>query len=251
MATSDKVLDTEVLARLLDAGVSPGGYAPRQLRSPPVNTAGLPGLLAYDLPALQGTNTRGMVLPKKSPGEPDRMYLSPDETEDTTVAHEAEHLLAGRGLGHPADINKQFDTLVGNSKARGNFVRSAIDAAPYLQEKYGLKNAYFSPKMYQFQGSLAPNLLFEQLASLASVEATQGVDLTKDPVLRKTLFKDRNVRETYNAMTGLRQTRLDAKDIAPYTRLPEKEPSMVEKVKSLLGFAKGGTVPNAGNTKLI
>ena len=84
----------------------------------------------------------------------------------------------------------------------------------------------------------------------AGVEAAQNVDLTKDPVLRKTLFKDRDIRETYNAITGLRQTRLDAKDLPPYTRQPE-EPSMVGKVKKLLGFANGGHVDHAGRKRDI
>jgi hypothetical protein len=87
-------------------------------------------------------------------------------------------------------------------------------------------------------------LLYEQLADLAAIEQTLGVDLTKDPQLRKTLFKDRDVRETYNAITGLRQTRLDARDLPPYTRQPEKNTaqSLLEKAKKSLGFNGGGNV---------
>ena len=82
--------------------------------------------------------------------------------------------------------------------------------------------------------------MYEQLASLAGYEAANNVDLTKDPVLRKTLFSDKDVRETYNAITGLRQTRLDARDLPTYTRQPE--PGITDKLKKLLGFASGGPV---------
>jgi hypothetical protein len=71
-------------------------------------------------------------------------------------------------------------------------------------------------------------------------------------VLRKTLFKDKDVRETYNAITGLRQTRLDARDLPSYTRQPElAEPGTVDKLKKLIGYANGGYVANAGNKKDI
>jgi hypothetical protein len=83
------------------------------------------------------------------------------------------------------------------------------------------------------------------------LEQRHNVDLTKDPELRKTLFKDPAVRETYNAITGLRQTRLDPRDLPPHTRQPENEPGFMSKLKKLIGFADGGTVPHAGNNKLI
>ena len=254
MASNDDQLDQALQQKLLEVGASPAGYSRRALKNPPVNTMGIPTLLAYDLPSLSNTNTDAFVLRKQSPGEKDRMYLSPKSGQEA-VAHETEHLLAERGLGTPSKINTQFDKLIGNTESRDAFVRSAIDAAPYLKEKYGLTNAYFDPKMYKFQGPSAPNLLYEQLASLASIEATQGVDLTKDPVLRKTLFNDKNVRETYNALVGLRQTRLDAKDLPPHTRQPETVESTgsqtINKLKKLIGMAEGGRVDSAGNNKLI
>jgi hypothetical protein len=77
-------------------------------------------------------------------------------------------------------------------------------------------------------------------------------------VLRKTLFKNKNVRETYNAITGLRQTRLYARDLPPYTRQSEPteptepaEPGMMDKLKKMIGYANGGYVENVGNNKLI
>lgn len=183
----------------------------------------------------------------------DAIFMSPD-ADAKTAAHEAEHLMARRQLGGASKINTKFDELIGDKGLRSKFVSAAIAAGPYLTEKYGMESGYFDPKMAKFQGSRAPNLLFEQLAELAAIEQTQGVDLTKDPVLRKTLFKDKDVRETYNAITGLRQTRLDPRDLPPYTRQPEPaEPGLAGKLKSMMGFAKGGFIvkPVPGGKKDI
>lgn len=253
MAQDDK-LDDATLGWLRTLGLDPTGYTRRKLENPPSNTAGIPNLLAYDIPDLTGTNVSGLVQSKVRPGTPDRMFLEPGATaRSEVVGHETEHLLARRGLGTAAALGPKFDELIGRPEARDQFVRAAIAAAPHLEKKYGIKNAYFTPLMYDMQGGRGQNLLYEQLASLAGVEAQQGVDLTKDPVLRKTLFKDKDVRETYNAITGLRQTRLDAKDLPPYTRQPEKEPDTgaLQKLKQLIGFANGGMVPRAGNRKDI
>ena len=106
-----------------------------------------------------------------------------------------------------------------------------------------------TPEFLKKQGGVG---MYEVLATLGGAESALGVDLTKDPVLRKTMFKDRDVREAYNAVTGLRQTRLDPRDIPPYTRVEEPvEPGMMGKLKRMMGYAEGGYVENAGNTKLI
>ena len=224
----------------------------------PYTTSGIPGLVVNRVPYLDSTNTGGFVVSADSSGN--GPTLSPDMFVKTkagpdVIAHEAEHLMSRRQLGGAHEINKKFDELVGDPYKRWDFVNAAIDAGPYLKEKYGLENAYFDPRQRDIQGSLLKNLLYEQLASLAGAEVAQGIDLTKDPVLRKTLFKDRNVRETYNAITGLRQTRLDAKDLPPYTRQPESSSTTdlgtIDKLKKLIGLADGGMVPKAKNTKLI
>lgn len=223
----------------------------------PANTAGIPGLLLRAMPVLDNTNVRGMMLADSrtsqnmaNRGVQPNIFIRPDAPRDT-IAHEAEHLLARQNLGYPSLVNKKFDELVDNWKERGKFVKNALDAAPYLKEKYGIENAYFDPEAVKEMGGSV--VLYEQLASLAGAEAAQNVDLTKDPVLRKTLFKDKNVRETYNAITGLRQTRLDPRDLPPYTRQPEKEEpkSMGAKLKELIGYANGGYVAKAGNKKDI
>jgi hypothetical protein len=216
--------------------------------SPYTATAGLPGLRTYVDPELTGTDTAGYVFGDAPPSDTS-MFLRKDKLKDT-VGHEAEHLLAAKQLGHPTEINSLFDSLVDNKKqgnlVRSRFVKDAVDLYPYLKEKYGLQSAYFDPRMYDFQKKhgAAQNLLFEQLASLSAIETTQNVDLTKDPELRKTLFRDKEVREVYGALTGLRQTRLDSKDIRPHTRIPETEPSLMDRAKKSLGFSAGGEVTN-------
>lgn len=254
---ADPTLDENTIRMLSKEGINPYGTSVRSTQGMPANTAGIPGLLARDVRELKGTNTAGFVLDSSKPGVnptlADVIFMSPDEGPQTT-AHEAEHLMARRQLGSGSKINTKFDELIGNKDMRAKFVKSAIEAGPYLTEKYGMESAYFDPKMAKFQGSRAPNLLFEQLATLAGIEQTHNVDLTKDPVLRKTLFKDKDVRETYNALTGLRQTRLDARDLPPYTRQPEPaEPGLAGKLKNMMGFAKGGFIvkPVAGGKKDI
>lgn len=253
-----KDLDPRTVALLQGEGVRPSTLKP-YTGPTPYTTAGLHALKTYNTPELVGTNTRGFVLGSnafadfdKNRAQSNSVFLRPGAGQDT-VAHEAEHLMATKGLGTASAINRKFDELIGDTQSRRQFVSAAIDAAPYLKEKYGIENAYFAPEM--LRRNPGGVLMYEQLASLAGYEAANNVDLTKDPELRKTLFKDKNVRETYNAITGLRQTRTDAKDLPSYTRQPEKpeksEPGMVDKVKKLLGFANGGRVDTAGNKKLI
>jgi|688.fasta_scaffold532024_2 hypothetical protein len=243
-------LDPQTLELLLRSMGSPSGLKELPTKGLPANTAGIADLLPYEKSTLRGTNTQGFVVsdPRLSQTERNRgavgaMFVAP-ESKPEVFSHEAEHLMAKKQLGHPSAINEKFDELVKDPKARGAFVMAAMDAAPYLKEKYGISNAYFDPKI--LKNNPAPVALYEQLASLAAAEYTLGVDLTKDPQLRKTLFKDPAVRETYSAVTGLRQTRLDPRDIPPYTRVPEpKAKSLLDKARGSLRMAQGG------ETKLI
>jgi len=244
MATSD--LDPRTRKQLREEGINPDSLKGRTTPAgdQPYTAAGLPSLQVLDVPQLENTNTRGFMLGSNRVSEFDKnraqtqaVFLRPD-ADKNTVAHEQEHLLARQGLGTGAAINSKFDELIGKRgpALREQFVRDAIDAAEHLKEMYGIDNAYFKPNMLK-QGGTA---LYEQLATLAGYEAANRVDLTKDPVLLKTLFKNKDVRETYNAITGLRQTRLDARDLPTYTR--QSEPGMTDKLKKLIGFAGGGAV---------
>jgi len=256
MATTG--LDLRTLEQLRGGDIDPSRLKERKISSAdqPYTSAGLPSLRVFDAPELQGTNGLGFVLGSNRIADFDKnrrqaqaVFLRQD-ADKNTLAHEQEHLLARQGLGTGAMINEKFDELIGKKGGaqRKQFVEDAVGAAEHLKTKYGIDDAYFDPHMLK-QGGTA---LYEQLASLAGYEAANNVDLTKDPVLRKTLFKNKNVRETYNAITGLRQTRLDARDLPPYTRQSEPaEPGMIDKLRKMIGYASGGYVENAGNSNLI
>lgn len=232
--------------------------------APPTVTAGIPGLKMYEDPFLEKINSRGYMV-DIGPRTTDAMFLKPNlQNPEATMAHETEHLLAKRQLDSAGNINQMFDKLSDNPKSkdtrfaeqlRTTFVQDASKAFPYIQEKYGIESGYFDPKMLKNQ-MYEQNLAYEQMAVLASIEATTGVDLTKDPYLRKNLFKNREVREIYNALTGLRQTRLDAKDLPPHTRIKEKDSGRIsdyiESIKKPK-FSAGGLVdkPLLGGSKLI
>ena len=264
MAKSDEdyIPDAATLQAMAEAGIPSARTNPSRLDRMPSTAAGLPSLRVRDVPYLEGTNTKGFItdsnLVKNADSNRRRdqtVFKAPSAGADT-AAHEVEHLLARQNLGHSVATRDKFEELLGQGSTtkmvskRGDFLNGLIEAAPYLKEKYGIDNAYTDPAFIKKQGGVG---LYEILATLAGAEAAKNVDLTKDPVLRKTLFKDKDVRETYNAVTGLRQTRLDAKDLPPYTRQPEKntDPSMVDKLKQMMKFAEGGYVPNAGNRKII
>lgn len=260
MATTG--LDLRTLEQLRSEGIDPSRLKERKIpsRGQPYTSAGLPSLQVFDTPALQDTTTEAFMLGSNRIADFDKnrrqsqaVFMTRPDATPYALAHEQEHLLARQGLGTPAMINSKFDELIGEKSGaqRKQFVKDVIGAAEHLKTKYGIEDAYFDPRMLE-QGGTA---LYEQLASLAGYEAANNVDLTKDPVLRKTLFKNKNVRETYNAITGLRQTRLDARDLPPYTRQSEPtepaEPGMMDKLKKMIGYANGGYVENVGNNKLI
>ena len=259
MAT-ERNLDRETLNLMRGEGMQPSAMTrvktPAELNP---SAAGLPGLMMYNDPTLKGTGTAGYVMMGddnvKNPGMAQAMFINPTEgNKADIIAHETEHLLARQNLGRGSNINTKFDELIGDKgQTRSKFVNDAVDVRPYLKEQYGMDSAYFDPKMVEFQGRRARNLLYEQLATLSALEQRHQIDLTKDPILQKTLFKNPAVRETYNAITGLRQTRLDPRDLPPHTRQPENKPGLMDKAKKALGFSKGGSIDKAlrGGSKLI
>lgn len=221
--------------------------------SAPYTLSTMPGARALYDQTLAGTTTGGYVHPAlkmrsrsgKEVAPQDVVFLRPGREQAQELqsrAHEAEHLLAKRGLGDATAINEKFDELMKDSRARRAFVEGAVGMQPYLEKTYGTKSTYFMPEMLAFQDKRGrgANLLYEQFAELAAIEQATGKDLTKDPELRKTIFKDKKVREVYNAMTGLRQTRLDARDLAPYTPIPEKSEGVMQFIRSKMGYNDGG-----------
>jgi hypothetical protein len=232
---------------------------------------GLPNLQIYKDPSL--APGAGYVISPNERTKAEQLYkvhrqtpaifLEPNLTADKgAIGHETDHLLARAQLGKPSAINTLFDSMANDPKQgralRSQFVQDAAKVYPYLKEKYGLDSMYFQPEMIKYQGPIAPNLAFEMMADLVGIEAKTGTDITKDPYLRKNLFKDRETREIFNALTGLRQTRLDAKDLPPHTRQKETGSGffsdVMEKLKRKdFGKKAGGSVdkPLPGGNKLI
>jgi len=153
-----------------------------------------------------------------------------------TVFHEADHALANKMLGHAMIINRKYDELTEKRGGldRYKLVSELVNSRDYLNQKYGLESGYFHPKMLEIQGPLAPNLLAEQLAVLSAIEQRQHIDITDDLELRKTVFNNPRTRENISALMGLRQTRLDARDLPPYT--PYIKPENIKKSKKNKSF---------------
>lgn len=150
-------------------------------------------------------------------------YKDPAQ-RNRTLAHEAEHLMARTGLGHPLLIGKKFEEVAGGGSS-AKFIKDASNNLEYLQNKYNINPTYFRKKLVDSilnsRGGNTATPLSEQFATLSAIEQTEGVDLTEDPVLRNNLFSDPEVRQAYRALTGLRQTRLDSKDLDPYRPVSE------------------------------
>ena len=260
---ADPKYDEKTAEYLQENGIPRSEAYSRVLKIPakdlPTNTAGIPNLLAREMPLLKGSNTSGFMLDSNRVKDEmsnralqPNIFLSPDRHEHT-LAHETEHLLARQNAGFSTEPRDLFMKMLGEKPytqmtRRDDFLEGLKKSLPHLEEKYGIKNGYMNPKFIDQQGKVG---LYEIFATLAGAESTLNVDLTKDPELRKTMFKDKKVREAYNAVTGLRQTRLDPRDLPPYTPQPENEPGIMDKAKKLLGFANGGYIDNAGNKKLI
>jgi len=190
-------------------------------------------------------------------------YSKTDMSPSVVRAHEIEHALSAQGLGSGAALNSLWDKLTEADKdyrvGRGSVVGRLIKHAPYLEKNWGLdptavKSGYFSKEVLDRKD--ARNFLYEQLATLSALEQLKNKKLTEDPYVRENIFRTPAERETYDALTGLRQTRLDAKDLPPHTRQPEKmKATLLERIRSTNWFAQGGLVdkaaPEAYRSKLI
>lgn len=241
----------------------------------PYTTAGLPSLVGEysqrSLPSnIQGV-TYGSLYPQGKSRQSVSLYNPEDKSPSYTRAHEAEHSLMFQGAGTLDAYNKIWDELVGkNGASRETIYKRLVNHADYLQKNWGLPKAdvelgYFSgvipkSKTKEEEAYNTPeNIWHEQIASLSAIQQLKNKRLMDDPYIRKNIFKTPAEREAFEAMTGLRQTRLDAKDLAPYTPVKGSTGSedyssknkLMQKVKDLFGYASGGMVDAAGNKKLI
>jgi len=152
---------------------------------------------------------------------PKLIRYSPIATDpNITRAHEVEHVLSQQNLGEPGSMSKKWNELAPTSSAQ--IMQRMIANAPYLQEKFGLptNEFYFDPEFMQDPNY--QNMIDEQFATLSALEQQKNKRLTDDPYVRENILTTPEDRAAYNAMTGLRQTRLDPRDISPYTPVSDK-----------------------------
>lgn len=134
--------------------------------------------------------------------------LSSKPGEDPTKFHM--RMAQQAGLNVLGSVNRPDDVA--------KFNEDLDKALPYINQKYGqastgyINNATGQTTTNKYDPS---SKLFEKLTDLASLEMQTGKDLTSDPYLKETLFKDPKVVAMYNAMTIPRMTRLDPRDLPP------------------------------------
>jgi hypothetical protein len=154
-------------------------------------------------------------------------------TREQTLLHELEHSMDERGgdlFGRPKvsrmDNNyRAYYLLNQNWKPVEKFVQSVVENQDKLKNFFGqeIVSGYINmtpdtlKKLQQRGGDRG--LFAEQIASLSALEQATGKSLTRDPEMRK-LFPDTKMMAVYDALTGFRQTRTDARDLPPHTPLP-------------------------------
>jgi hypothetical protein len=205
-----------------------------------------------------GSDTRGYII-ASSPDTLNLNYmLTPAEREITTL-HELEHSMDARGgdiYGRPnfaklggMDNNYRAYSLMGDDWSPITAtVKNMVDNREKLEKFFGrpVDNAYFRKDSYdELKKSGKTKAMFsEQLASLSALEQTTGKFLTQDPEMRE-LFPNTRMMAVYDALTGPRQTRMDARDLPPHTPVPsytyQQNPALRFIQKSLTGENEYGT----------
>jgi len=208
-----------------------------------------------------GFDTRGYMRPSSPDTLNLNFRLTPAEREVTTL-HELEHSMDARGgdlYGRPKfakmggmDNNYRAYHLMGDDWGPiTETVKNMVDNREKLEKFFGrpLDNAYFRKDTYDNLNSVgsgsSPKALFsEQLASLSALEQITGKSLTQDPEMRE-LFPNTRMMAVYDALTGPRQTRMDARDLPPHTPVPsytyEQNPALRFIKKALTGENEYGT----------
>ena len=205
-----------------------------------------------------GMGTRGYIYAD----EPDiinlNTALSPGERE-ITLLHELEHSMDARGgdiYGRPnfakmggMDNNHRAYSLMGDRwNSIEDTVKNMVDNREKLEKFFGrpLDNSYFRKDSYDNLNKVGKTkaMFSEQLASLSALEQTTGKFLTQDPEMRE-LFPNTRMMAVYDALTGPRQTRMDARDLPPHTPVPsytyQQNPALRFIQKALTGENEYGT----------
>jgi hypothetical protein len=158
------------------------------------------------------------------PGKPEH-YLEPagklkvseiTKREGGGPEYFMEQNLMGRGMSYKKarDYLTAFKEQLGSQRVRD-----------YITKKY--------PDLEFFRLGSKGETLNEYLADLSGIETFKGIDLTKDSFIKRNVFGgDDDLIAEYKAVTGLRQDRLDAKDLAPY--IPDYDQSLSAKAKRFI-----------------
>ena len=192
-----------------------------------------PGVVINERPLVQGTY--GYV----RSSAPDVLNIStsqsPAQAEQTRL-HEMEHSLDFRGgdiLGRPNvrrtdQTYRAYYLMNKDWSPIRQFTENVANNREKLEKFFGMPMTAGYLKMSPEERKIAKEkngrdallpFFDEQLASLSALEQTTGKSLTRDPEMRK-LFPSTKMMAVYDALTGLRQTRLDARDLPPHTPLP-------------------------------
>jgi hypothetical protein len=168
--------------------------------------------------------------------EPDRINvlntLTPGQRE-RVLLHEAEHSMSLRGgdiqgeldsKGRPIIMDNAFRAvalLKGNELPVREFVKNVALNKDKIDAFFGEPSfgSEFKKQSYEELRKRGRELaLFEeQLASLSALEQATGKFLTQDKEMRKLLFPNTEMMSIFDALTGPRQTRMDARDLPPHT----------------------------------
>ena len=233
--------------KMADGGeVDPEGMSFSKGNTPTGNSAP-PRFAAQELEAfIKAANPGATVLEyERGPGDalgfvhskmPDVLNIKRSQTPGTkeqTTLHELEHSLDSRGgdiLGRPdiagMDNNFRAYHLMNNDwRPIESFVSSVIQNKDKLRDFFGqdIVSGYITMDPETFKKLKIRDkdraLFAEQIASLSALEQATGKSLTRDPEMRK-IFPNTQMMAVYDALTGLRQTRTDARDLPPHTPLP-------------------------------
>jgi len=168
---------------------------------------------------------------------PNVINLNPNQTpgrEELTKLHEMEHSLAFRGgdiLGRPQvsaqdNAYRAYHLLKKDWTPLREFAWNMASNKDKLEKFFGVpvSSGYLNVpsdvlNQLKNRGQSLQGLAEEQMASLSALEQLTGKSLTRDPEMKK-LFPSTKVMAVYDALTGPRQTRMDARDLPPHTPAP-------------------------------
>ena len=206
--------------------------------------ASIPDLKIVEDPYLAGTGTRGQV----NTAVPNVIMIRPTEKNmgrEAVLLHEAEHSRVGKAVqGMPPrerlDNDVRFDKLYGDKgSTRSRIVRNFVANKDKIEKFFGVNipDVYFDQMMYKNQSRFgsADALFEEQIATLSALEQLTNKSITKG---MPELFPDGKAAAIYDAITGLRQTRLDARDLPPFT--PQYK-SRIDWIKEKLRMRANGS----------